>query len=190
MKTRFFVGVWIAMASGAALAAPDTEGFAPAQAAADLIREAAGAQAAFIPSGVLQTTFDRADLASMLKFPADELAIVNLTGDQIRLALERSVSMFPSPSDAFLQVSNLDITFSRGGQPDFRITKITLGGTAIDRTQTYTVAMPATLARGSHGYFKVWKREAIKTVLENISLESILKGKPAVDSVSRWRVAP
>jgi 2',3'-cyclic-nucleotide 2'-phosphodiesterase (5'-nucleotidase family) len=173
-----------------AFAAPDTEGYGPAQAAADIIREAAGADIAFLPAGVLNPKVEAADLSSILKFPADELAVVNLTGAQVRSALERSAAMFPSPSDAFLQVSNLEVTFSKAAQPDFRITRVLVAGAALDAARTYTVAMPATLARGSHGYFKIWKREAIKSIVESVTLESLLKNKPSVDSASRWRVTP
>ncbi|MBL8087633.1 MAG: 5'-nucleotidase C-terminal domain-containing protein [Chthonomonas sp.] len=179
----------ILLLSVAASAGPDTEGIAAAQSAADAIREAAGADAAFLTAEMLRTKFDPDNLATLMKFPTEEIAVVNLTGAQIRQALERSVSLYPTPSDSFLQVSNLEITFRPKAEPDARIASVTLSGNRMEDGRTYTVAMPVTLARGSQGYFKVWDKERIKTVLSGVTLEKVLADRPAKNMASRWRTA-
>jgi 2',3'-cyclic-nucleotide 2'-phosphodiesterase (5'-nucleotidase family) len=175
------------LGSGAAWCSPETEAFAPAQAAADVLREAAGAEIAFLPAGMLKSAFEPENLASLLQYPTDELAVVNLRGSQIRLAFERSVSLFPSPSSAFLQLSGIEFTFSRSAAPDSRVLTITLDGQRLDPNRTYSVAMPATIARGGLGYFRVWNRDQIARVMTGVTLESLLRGRPVKASPARVR---
>lgn len=173
-----------------ALAGPDTEPTVGAQAAADALREAAGADAAFLAAGMVRDTFDPSDLSTILRYPSDEVAVVNLRGSQIRQALERSVSLAPSPSDSFLQLSGLEATYSRSARPEARIQSVSVGPTRLDDARTYTVAMPGTLARGGLGYFKIWDRSQIVKTLDGMTLSQILKGRRAGDSAPRWRTVP
>lgn len=165
---------------------PAVEAFGPAQSAADALRSAAGADAAFLPAGMIKESFDRDNLASLLQYPTDELAVVSLRGSQIRQALERSVSLFPSPNTSFLQLSNLEATFSRTAAADRRIVSVRIGGGNLDDGRSYNVAMPGSLARGALGYFKVWSGAPVRIVQEGQTLETILKGKRASDSAPRW----
>jgi 2',3'-cyclic-nucleotide 2'-phosphodiesterase (5'-nucleotidase family) len=178
----------LALSCCTAFAGPDDGAFAPAQNAADIVREAAGADAAFLAAGLLKPTFRQDDLSTMVRFPTDEIAVVTLSGSLIRSALERSVALYPSPSDSFLQLSNIVATFSKSGSPDSRIKTITLGGGPLDESRSYTVAMPATLARGGLGYFKIWDKSKITKTLTGVTLEAILSGKASHDSEPRWRV--
>lgn len=175
------------LAAGLAVAGPDKEGHGPSQDIADIIREAAGAEAAFIAAGMIREG-QTSDLATFLRYPSDEVSVVELKGSQIRQALEKSVSLYPSPYDSFLQLSNIEATFRKGAAPDQRIESASLGGQKLDDRRTYTVAMPATLARGGLGFFRIWTKDAIKKTLEGISLESLVKGKAAKNSSPRWRM--
>lgn len=168
---------------------PETSGDAAGQTAADLIRAAANTDGAFLAAGLLRTQYDRNDLASLLQYPTDTIVIVNLTGAQIKQAFERSVSLFPQPNSSFLQISGFEVTFNRGGPPNERVTNITVRGSRLEPTRTYTVAMPQNLGRGGLGYFKIWDKSAITRSLDDTTLESILKGKPVTPSPSRWVAA-
>jgi 2',3'-cyclic-nucleotide 2'-phosphodiesterase (5'-nucleotidase family) len=163
----------------------------PAQAAADVLRSAAKADIAFLPSGMLRDTpVQRDNLASLLQFPTDELAVVGLKGSQVKAALERSVALHPSPSSSFLQLSGLEVTFSKSADPDRRVVSVTVGQNRLDESKTYAVAMPSTLARGGLGYFRCWERSAISRTLTGVTLESLLKGKPYTDTKPRWTALP
>lgn len=150
------------------------------------MRAAAGADAAFIAAGQIKTNVDAKNLATLLQYPSDDLTVVSLTGSQIRQALERSVSLYPSPSMTFLQLSGLEVTFKKDAPADARIVRILIGGTPLSDSATYTVAMPGSLARGGFGYFKIWERSQVKPVPSVSSLEGLLSGKSAEGGSPRW----
>lgn len=168
--------------------AQSKEAHGPSQAAADVLREAAGAEIAFLPAGMIKDAGSSDDLASLLKYPNDTLSVVELRGEQIRLALEKSVALYPSAYDSFLQLSNLEVTFRKDGAPENRVVSIIFNGAKIESNRAYSVAMPSTLARGGLGYFRIWDKRQIKKTIEGVSLEDVLKGKRATESPSRYRV--
>lgn len=155
------------------------------QSAADEIRSAAGADAAFLGAGFLKDTFNKDDLGSMLQYPTDEIVVLSLTGEQIRQALERSVSLYPQPNQSFLQLSGIDVVFKKTGAPNSRIVTATIGGTPLSDGKTYSVAMPSLLAKGGLGYFKIWEQAKV-TKRVSRTLESVLKGKRASEGSARW----
>src|SRR5438105_854349 len=167
----------------AAGAQPDLAAHAhpSAQAAADLIKEAAGADVAFLPAGLLREQAGN-DLASMLQYPTDEINVVTLKGSQIKEALERSLANYPQPNGAFLQISGLIVTFSESAAPESRILEIKVGDAALVASRQYQVAMPATLARGALGYFKIWDKSQVRSL--GTTVESALKGKSATAKAS------
>ncbi len=176
----------VVFASG--VMAQSKEAHGPSQAAADVLREAAGAEIAFLPAGMIKDAGSSDDLASLLKYPNDTLSVVELRGEQIRLALEKSVALYPSAYDSFLQLSNLEVTFRKDGAPENRVVSIIFNGAKIESNRAYSVAMPSTLARGGLGYFRIWDKKQIKKTIEGVSLEDVLKGKRATESPSRYRV--
>jgi hypothetical protein len=166
---------------------PDTESFGPAQAAADELRKAAKSDAAWLPAGMLNPGFRTGDLSRLIQFPTDEVAIVELTGLQLRSALERSVSLLPSPNPGFLQVSGLQVAYAPKAPTGSRIRDVSIAGATVQPGAKYRVAMPASLARGGLGYFTVWKKSQIVETLAGSSLETVLKGKTGNEASPRWR---
>lgn len=165
---------------------PDVGANAAAQAAADEIRTFASADVAFLGAGFLKGTFSKDDLATLLQYPTDEVVVLNLTGTQIRQALERSVSLYPQPNQSFLQVSGLDVQFKKSAAPNSRIASVTVSGAPLVDGKTYSVAMPSLLAKGGLGYFKIWDDAKITRRFENRTMESVLKGKKATEGTPRW----
>lgn len=159
------------------------------QTIADLIRTSASADAAFLPQGMLKDALAGRDLAGALAFPAEEVAVVKLTGAQVRQALERSVSIFPTPSPGWLHVSGLDVVFNPSAPSDKRIVSASLSGQALDNSRTYRVAMPGSLARGGLGYFTVWSKGALESRTGAPTLEAVVKGQQPIASPSRWSAA-
>jgi 2',3'-cyclic-nucleotide 2'-phosphodiesterase (5'-nucleotidase family) len=102
------------------------------------------------------------DVSSLLQTPDETVATAELTGDQIRQALERSVSRAPLPNGAFLQVSGLSVVYTPGGAPNARIKSILIGAAPLSETQKYEVAMPLSLAKGGSGYFQMFDDGSIR----------------------------
>lgn len=154
---------------------PLSQPHAGAQAAADVIRDTAGTDAAFLAAGLLKESAS-GDLASLLQYPTEEIVVVTLSGAEMRKAMERSLANYPQPNQAFLQISGVAVTFSQSAAPESRVLEITVSDSPLSATRQYTVAMPATLARGALGYFKIWDKSQI-TKSTGITLEAALKGK-------------
>lgn len=161
-----------------------------AQDAADVLRSFTAADGAFLPSGHVKGAFDKSDLATILEYPLDNPMVLQLTGSQIRQALERSVSLFPQPNKSFLQLSGFDVTFSQGAPPYKRILSVTVNGSPLEDKKTYTVAMPSSLGLGTLGYFKIWDKPNISKTFDKVKMEDVLRGKRATGSVPRWSAQP
>ncbi|MCG9894442.1 MAG: 5'-nucleotidase C-terminal domain-containing protein [Fimbriimonadaceae bacterium] len=152
------------------------------QGMADSLRSATGADFAFVPAGVLVDDLAGKTLASALLFPTEEVSVLKLTGAQVRQALERSVSLFPTNNPAFLHVSGLEVSFRASSTAETRLVSVT----GVDASQTYRVAMPSSLARGGLGYFTVWNRQPAEPGLE-LTMEQVLKTGQPDPGPARWR---
>jgi len=170
-----------------AMAGPDTEPTAAGQAIADALRDSARSDISFMAAGLMKAG-NADDLASNVQYPADDVVVVKVTGKQIKSALERSSSLYPSPNPGFLQLSGIEATFSKSAASDSRVSNVTINGSPLDLSRTYTVAMPGSLGRGGLGYFTVWDKSAIERVVAGITLESVLKGKATTRTAPRWKI--
>lgn len=168
---------------------PGAEGFGPAQVAADIIRDVSGSDGAFIAAGMIKPAFNKEDLSSMLQFPDDEIVVVTLKGSEIRNAFERSVSLYPQSNASFLQVSGFEIVFDPDGPSNSKIKSILAGGSKLDESREYRIAMPSSLGRGGFGYFRIWDRGKIIKTLDG-TIGKTLQGKKASESKSRWIAQP
>ena len=84
------IGLWAvagAQIGAGTQEAPDRDAFVPAQAAADLIREKADADIAFLPAGIMYREFSGDDLGKLVKYPTETLHVSKLTGAQVKQAL-------------------------------------------------------------------------------------------------------
>ena len=189
MRRFSWIACWTIAIACAAHAAdgPDTGWFGPAQAAADEIRAATGADVALLAAGMMFPKAKGKDLASLFKYPRDTIVVSRLTGAQLRAALSRSISLYPSPNNGFLQLSGVDVSFKKSAPADGRIVSVTVGGQPLDDVAEYEVAMPIRLARGGYGYLKIWDKKSIKRTIEGLTLENLLKGKPTTDQAPRWK---
>jgi 2',3'-cyclic-nucleotide 2'-phosphodiesterase (5'-nucleotidase family) len=106
-----------------------------------------------IPDGNLT----REALTGALLYPDEEIVLVRISGEQLQSALERGLSMLPKPSTAFLQVSGITVTFRSDWAAGQRVTEVRVGPEVLSPGKTYRVAMPASLAKGALGYFRIFK---------------------------------
>jgi 2',3'-cyclic-nucleotide 2'-phosphodiesterase (5'-nucleotidase family) len=166
---------------------PDSGPHLLSQAAADVLRQFAGADAAFLPAGSIKGGASRDNLASLLNYPSDNPVVVTLSGSQVRQAIERSISLYPQPSVFFLQLSGFEVTFKRDPQASPRIVSLTANGAPVDNSRKYSVAMSSSLARGALGYFKIWDKDKITKTFDT-TMEAVLKGKRYTETSPRYTV--
>lgn len=158
---------------------------ARAQAVADEIRSAAAADAAVIAATTFKMPDPGGDLASFVQYGTEEIVVMSVTGKQILEALERSVSAYPESNNAFLQVSGLEVVINPKAPGNSRVVEVKLDGTALEPGKSYSLAMPASLARGAVGYWKIWDKSQI-TRSTGVTLEQLLKGKTGAVRTPRY----
>src|SRR6185436_11480999 len=91
------------------------------------------------------------DVLSILPFE-NTLVKVRVTGALIKQLLEHGVSTAGEEDGRFPQVSGLAFTYDGRLPVGSRVTKIDIGGKAIQPQQTYTMAVNAYLLGGGDGY--------------------------------------
>ena len=164
---------------------PDVGAHSASQSAADIIKDFAQADGAFLAAGILKKNYSKDNLATLLQYPTNTVVVIALTGRQIRDAFERSLSLYPQPNEGFLQISGFEVTFKKNGTPNNRIVSIIANGARLDEAKSYNIAMPSTLAHGGLGYFKIW--ENAKTVRKfDATVEDVLRGKRVIETSPRW----
>jgi len=126
---------------------------------ADAVKYYAKADIALINGGVIRgdktytkgAIITRRDIATELPFRT-RIIVLSITGEQLRQALENSVSEVELAKGRFLQVSGLSFTYSIEKPAGERIKTISINGSRLDPKQTYTVATSDYLANGGDGY--------------------------------------
>jgi len=129
---------------------------------ADAARSAVGAKVAVVQASQFRAQaiaagdVTRETLTGALLYPDERIVLVELTGAQLQAAVERSVSMLPKPSTGFLQVSGFAVNFRSTESSGARVTEMRVDGEVIAPAKTYRAAMPASLAKGTLGYFRIF----------------------------------
>ena len=167
--SRGAIGALAALSVAAPVWAQDTSRLgesAVGNVVSDAIRTMTGADIALVAASTFRPGSDArsvsgADAVGMLSTGTDTVVVMNLTGKQLADALERSVSFAPKPFAGFLQVSGIEVRFSRKRSAGGRIVSLRKGGKPIDLAARYKVAMPRPLADGQLGYFQIWTKEQI-----------------------------
>lgn len=167
---------------------PKAGSFGPAQAMADVIRSVTGTDIALIPAMMVKSESSSTNLARLVNYPGDFLSVSELTGSQIRAALNRSLSLYPSPNNGFLQVSGIEVTFNPAASSGSRVVSVLVGGAKLDDEKVYAVGMPISLAKGNYGYLNIWDKKAIKKTLEGTTLEQALEGLTGSVAEPRWKI--
>jgi len=130
--------------------------------AADALLAISGARAALIPAisfapgRIPVGPVTRAAVAGLLTIPDEGWGVLELTGGQLRAALEQSVSGLPARRPSFLQVAGLTLVYNPAAPRNHRVLSVQLGFAPLDDTRRYEVGMPNSLAAGGSGYFTAW----------------------------------
>jgi 5'-nucleotidase/UDP-sugar diphosphatase len=136
------------------------------------------------PSAIVQTLRYADD-------PSDTVVVLDLTGAQLLKVAARSVSRAPEPFDGFLQVSGLQIRYSPDQPEGKRVSRVTVGDSAIDTNKTYRVATTRPPAGGSLGYFQIWSKKDIAEdtgVSLSKSLSNYLSAHKTISSAVENRI--
>lgn len=176
----------LALCAWAQQRGPAVDSHGPSQAAADILRDAASADGAFLAAGLVKESFQSDNLASLMQYPDDEIVVVGISGSLVRQAFERSISLYPQPNTSMLQISGFEVTFDPNAEPGKRIKRVSAAGSALEDAKTYNIAMPSSLGRGGLGYFKIWDKAKIVSTLPDTTVEKALAGKKMSTSAPRW----
>jgi 2',3'-cyclic-nucleotide 2'-phosphodiesterase (5'-nucleotidase family) len=93
----------------------------------------------------------RRDILTELPF-GNKTVVVELTGAQIRQALENGVSAVEDAGGRFAHISGMRIEADLSNPKGSRVTRIEVAGEPLDETGTYTLATNDFLLRGGDGY--------------------------------------
>jgi 2',3'-cyclic-nucleotide 2'-phosphodiesterase (5'-nucleotidase family) len=142
-----------------------------------------------LPAGKVQSD----QIASLLAYPNDNLAVLALDGRTIREALERSVSGYPRAGLSFLQVSGLKWVFDPARPVGDRVTSISVGEVPIAPEKGYTVAVMSSLADGALGYWKVWSKRNVISRSQSLSgavaVQMFMTANPKIDYSALNRIS-
>lgn len=137
---------------------------------ADALRQAGNAQIGLVPADdIADTTISAgsipaAKLTTLLRRPddpGDTIVVLKLTGAQVMHALELGVGHAPQPFAGFWQVSGLQVRYDASQPEGKRVSLAGTGGSEINASATYIVAMTRSEALGDLGYFRVWGKKDI-----------------------------
>ncbi len=148
---------------------------------ADAMKHYGRAEIGLINSGVIRgdkrypqgANLTRRDLASELPFRT-YLEVVEISGQQLKLALENAVSGIESAKGRFLQVSGLQFSYSTQKPIGNRTQDILVNGQPLDYKQTYRVATTNYIANGGDGFDMLQSTDAELMVAQSAPLISDL----------------
>jgi 5'-nucleotidase/UDP-sugar diphosphatase len=126
---------------------------------ADAMRAATHADVAIMNGGGIRSgkvyppgsTITRRDILAELPF-GNRLVVLDVTGAELKRALESGLSALPNVSGRFPQVSGVTIEANPSLPPGGRIVSIKVGDAPLDEGKRYRVATNDFVARGGDGY--------------------------------------
>ena len=148
---------------------------------ADAMRAATNADVAIINGGAIRgnRTYDsgarltRKDIVKEMPFD-DKLVTLELSGADLRAALENAVWMLGKDSGRFGQISGARIVVRRDGVPGSRLVSVEIGGKPLDEAKSYKIATPDFLARGKDGYVTLALGKPLVSEVEGPLLTSVV----------------
>jgi 5'-nucleotidase len=127
---------------------------------ADAFRRAAGADVALVNGGSIRADdvlpageLTVRDVLSILPF-GNDLAVIEVTGDVLRQALEHGVSLTGPGAEPgrFAQVSGIRYSFDASKLPGVRLVDATVNGQPLDPKKTYKLVTTSFIAEGGDQY--------------------------------------
>ena len=123
---------------------------------ADLLRAEYGTEIALLNSGQIRDSIPTGpvEITRLLRvLPFDSPTVtLSITGEQLRQALENSVSQLPQTHGRFLQVSGLTVRYDLTAPVGQRVRDVTVGDRPLEAARRYSVATDSFLADGGDGF--------------------------------------
>src|SRR5262249_15968453 len=91
------------------------------------------------------------DILTELPF-GNRIIVLEISGRDLRRALENGLSRLPEASGRFPQVSGMAVEFELARQPGHPVTTLPVGAGPLDRARVYRIATIDFLARGGDDY--------------------------------------
>lgn len=123
---------------------------------ADVLRLSTDADVAITNGGGIRASINEGDITkgevfTVLPF-GNRVFTVNVTGAQLKAALEHAVSGYPAQKGNFAQVSGLTFTFDASKPAYERVVEVKVAGEALDLDRMYKLATNDFMAAGGDGY--------------------------------------
>jgi 2',3'-cyclic-nucleotide 2'-phosphodiesterase (5'-nucleotidase family) len=125
---------------------------------ADVVRAGTGAHVALVNGGGIRTgrvvppgVLRRRDVHELLPF-TNVVVTLELTGRDLREALEHGLAQADRAAGGFPQVSGLRLAYDPRRPAGSRLVSVEVGARPLADDARYTVAVPGYLARGGDGY--------------------------------------
>jgi len=126
---------------------------------ADAVRMSTGADAAVINGGAIRankpyppgSALKRSDIYAELPF-GNHVAMIEISGKDLKAAIENGLSLLPQPAGRFPQVSGLTIEADVSKPAGRRVVSIKVAGEPVQESVFYKVATNDFMARGGDGY--------------------------------------
>jgi 5'-nucleotidase/UDP-sugar diphosphatase len=136
---------------------------------ADALRWSAQTEVAVTNGGTIRgstiypagSTITRRNILTELPF-SNRLVTINVSGSDLKAAIENGLSRLPNPSGRFPQVSGLKIEADPSRPLGHRVLSIRVGDTPLDGKKIYSLATNDFMQRGGDGYTSL---QAAKPVL-------------------------
>ncbi|MCR4401342.1 MAG: 5'-nucleotidase C-terminal domain-containing protein [Firmicutes bacterium] len=123
---------------------------------ADVMRAAGQADIALTNGGGIRASMDKGpitvgEIFTVLPFD-NTLVVLEVSGENVKKALERAVSDYPKELGAFLQVSGVRFEFDPAKPAGGRVMSVEIAGAPLDPKKLYKVATNDFMAAGGDGY--------------------------------------
>ena len=105
----------------------------------------------------------------------DALTVLQVSGDQLLLALENGVSQYPRHEGRFPQVSGLSFIFDPSQPGGRRVQSASVNGEPLQRTKRYRLCTKGYVACGKDGYDVLRNAEVLVNQEEGPILSSIVR---------------
>lgn len=141
------------------------------------------ADVALTNGGGIRTQLEAGDITkkqlySMLPFP-NTLVVVEVTGEELKQALENGVSQVEEGAGRFPQISGMSFTYNPAKPAGERVVDVQVGGEPLDPNRIYKVATNDFIAAGGDGYESLKKDDFFNTGLTLYSVveEALIQQK-------------
>ncbi len=133
--------------------------------------KAYGAEIAFMNAGGIRAALpkgrvSRGDVMAVMPFNGS-FPVLEMTGAQIRAALEHGVSEGTGQGPALLHVAGMSYRVDASQPAGSRVCEVQVAGALLDEARTYRVAMPDYIAGGGDGYSMMPACKQVKTPLKS-----------------------